>query len=153
VGEVTSPRHRRTLIASFELGIAPQEAFPLFTARGEASWAVGWQPRFPAQTPDDSVPGTVFLTEGHAGRSTWMVTDSRHGSHIRYARVAATQTAGTVDVRLEATFAGTRVTVTYDLTSLEPSADDDLETFAAGYNDYLETWRAAIEEHLQTARS
>ncbi|GAA2631190.1 SRPBCC family protein [Paractinoplanes durhamensis] len=139
----------RTLVDSFELDIAPSEAFPLFTARGEEAWAPGWQAQFPAETPDDSLPGTVFLTDGQAGRSTWIVTDSRPAHHIRYARVAATQTAGTVDVRLAATDTGTRVTVTYDLTSLDPSADDYLATFAAGYHDYLATWRTAIEHHLQ----
>jgi activator of Hsp90 ATPase-like protein len=142
----------RTLVASFELGIGPRDAFALFTARGEQAWAEGWQPLFPAETPDDTVPGTVFLTEGDAGRSTWMVTDAERGRRIRYARVAAERTAGTVDVRLEEIAAGTRVTVTYDLTSLQPSADSGLASFAAGYPEYLQSWRTAIEQHLAARR-
>ncbi len=148
-----SDRHRRTLVDSFELGISPQDAFPLFTARGERAWAPGWDPRFPADAPDDSLPGTVFTTEDGTHRATWIVTDSERASHIRYARVAGSHTAGTVDVRLEATQAGTRVTVGYDLTSLDPAADGDLDALAAGYGEYVASWREAIEERLRAARA
>ncbi|GHS87424.1 hypothetical protein AGMMS50218_09260 [Actinomycetota bacterium] len=148
-----SSRHHRTLVDSFELGIPPQDAFGLFTARGERAWAPGWDPQFPADTPDDGLVGTVFVTEGDAGRSTWVVVDSERGSRIRYARVAGARTAGTVDVRLAATRAGTQVTVGYDLTSLELAADADLDDFAAGYGAYVASWRDAIEVHLAARRA
>ncbi len=95
----------------------------------------------------------MFITEGDAGRSTWTVVDSERGSRIRYSRVAGARTAGTVDVRLVATGTGTQVTVGYDLTSLDPAADGELDDFAAGYGEYVASWRAAIEEYLGDRRA
>jgi hypothetical protein len=130
---------------TFTLPIPPAEAFPLFTARGEQSWAEGWQPHFPAPTPDDTEPGTVFVTTAGDRTTTWMVVDRTPGSMIRYARVVPEVTAGTVRVDLRPVgTTGTEVTVSYDLTALTPEAEPALRDFFAGYDAYLESWRAAI---------
>ncbi|WP_448058894.1 hypothetical protein [Cellulomonas hominis] len=51
------------------------------------------------------------------------------------------------------TRAGTQVTVGYDLTSLEPTADADLDDFATRYGAHVASWRDAIEVYLAARRA
>jgi hypothetical protein len=48
--------------------------------------------------------------------------------------------------------AGTTATVTYDLTSLSPGADAELELFVAGYPSFLGHWEHAIAKAAQEDR-
>ncbi|MCW6008865.1 SRPBCC family protein [Micromonospora sp. CPCC 205371] len=131
------------------VALPPDQAFRLFTARGEEEWVAGWRPHFPVPTDDDTAPGTVFVTD----RTTWVVLDRTVGRHIRYARVVPAISAGTVSVTLHPADAGapdggagggSDVAVTYDLTALTDAAGRDLDAFAAGYPDFLRSWEQAI---------
>lgn len=128
----------------------PDQAFHLFTPRGEEAWAPGWQPQFPDAVDDDTAPGTVFLTGARGEATIWIVTESDPGRHIAYARVTPHARAGTVTVRLEDGGGHTDVTVTYDLTALTDAAAAELAEFAAGYPAFLRSWRDAIEASLRT---
>lgn len=125
------------------------EAFLLFTARGEKRWARGWDPRFPANDHDDTVPGTTFVTE-HEGVSTvWVVATVRAPHEISYARVTPGDKAGLVTVRLAASDDGnTRATVTYDLTAFTADGCSALEHFRTGYDEFLAGWGEAIRAAL-----
>ena len=138
----TGTRHRLTGTISVEL--PPEAAFRLFTPAGEREWVDGWEPRFPASADDDTVPGTVFETAAHGRVTTWIVLAREPGRAISYARVTPGERAGTVSVILDRDGAGSRVTVTYELTSLTPEARDGLRAFAAGYGEYLNSWEGAI---------
>src|SRR5215475_9248874 len=83
------------------VALPPDEAFRLFTPRGEQQWAHGWHPRFPAPVLDDDEPGTVFETDAHGQHTTWLVTGREPGSHISYARVTPGEQAGTVTVTID----------------------------------------------------
>ncbi|MCY1141723.1 SRPBCC family protein [Actinoplanes sp. Pm04-4] len=133
-----------TATGAFRLPMPPEQAFPLFTARGERSWVAGWEPRFPAGDVDDTEPGTVFVTGAGEQVTTWVVVDRVAGETIRYARVVPGVTAGTVRVDVRPSGAGSEVTVTYDLTALTPEAEPALRDFFAGYAHFLESWREAI---------
>ncbi|MEH1125264.1 SRPBCC family protein [Micromonospora sp. CPCC 206061] len=135
---------RHTLTGRLHVALPPEQAFRLFTARGEEEWAAGWRPHFPVPTDDDTAPGTVFVTD----RTTWVVLDRTAGRHIRYARVVPGISAGTVAVTLEAARGGSDVTVTYDLTALTDAAGRDLDAFAASYPDFLNSWHQAITTAL-----
>lgn len=54
--------NRRVVSAALHVPLPPEAAFRLFTARGERDWVPGWEPVFPVGTPDDTAPGTVWLT-------------------------------------------------------------------------------------------
>lgn len=129
---------------SVQVDLPPEEAFGLFTPRGEQRWVPNWAPRFPVDTPDDSAAGTVFLTTSGGHRTTWIVVRRSRGRHLRYARVVEDQNAGTVDLRLESNKKGCTVTVAYDLTALSESAGPALQRFADGYPGYLKNWEEAI---------
>ncbi|EQD37692.1 hypothetical protein B1B_16027, partial [mine drainage metagenome] len=117
-----------------------QEAVPLFTPMGERLWAQGWDPAFPAPAADDSEPGTIFQTD-HAGRlSIWTVIHRNPGGAMGYATTTPGDRAGTVAVSCQPMGSGTRVTVSYDLTALTPTANDELTRFAMDYPDFLAHW-------------
>ena len=118
-------------------GLPPEEAFVLFTPRGEERWAEGWHPRFPAgSVEDDTEPGTVFETHG----TYWVVLERDPGRRIAYARVTPGDRAGRVIVTLDADGAE----VTYDLTALTEASAERLQAFADDYPAFLQSWEQAI---------
>lgn len=126
------------------VALPADEAFQLFTPRGEREWAHGWDPTFPAPTDDDSEPGTVFETDAHGRRATWLVTDRERGRRIAYAQVVPDHRAGRITVMLEATDEGSEVEVVYELTPLSEAGEHDLEQFAENYGDFLRSWQDEI---------
>lgn len=140
---------RIVVTGSVPVDLPPDEAFVLFTPRGERRWVPHWSPLFLADTPDDSAPGTVFVTSSGGQRTTWIVVRRTRGRHLRYARVVQDQHAGTVDLRLEPTKRGCVVTVAYDLTALGESAGPALQRFADGYPAYLKNWEESIRALLR----
>jgi hypothetical protein len=133
------------LTGRFNVALPPNEAFGLFTPRGEEQWVTGWRPRFPVPAQDDTAPGTVFETEAHGEVTTWVVLDREPGCRNSYARVTPGSRAGTVTVIVEADNDGhSTVQVTYALTALSSDGERELEEFAAGYPAFLTSWEAAI---------
>jgi hypothetical protein len=135
---------RQRLSDRIHVALPAEEAFQLFTPRGESEWAHGWNPTFPAPTADDSEPGTVFETDIHGHRRTWLVTDRVQGKRIAYAQLIPGERAGSITVTLDATTDGTEAEVVYDLTPLSDAGARHLKQFADSYGDYLRSWEAAI---------
>lgn len=131
------------------MALPAEEAFQLFTPRGEREWTDGWDPTFPAPTEDDSAPGTVFQTDAHSHRGTWLVTDREWGRRIAYAHVVPGHTAGSVTVTLDASDRGSEVEVVYELTPLSETGERDLEQFAQNYGDFLQSWQDEIATYLK----
>lgn len=133
----------------FHVALPTEEAYRLFTARGEREWARGWDPTFPVPTSDDSEPGTVFQTDAHGLRTTWLVTERERGRRIAYAQVIPGERAGRITVTLDPTDGGSEVEVVYELTPLSEAGAHHLEQFADGYREYLGSWEDAIAACLQ----
>lgn len=140
---------RQRLSARIRVALAPEDAFHLFTPSGEREWALGWAPTFPAPISDDSEPGTVFETDAHGHRATWLVTQRICGKRIAYAQVIPGERAGRITVTLDAIEGESQVEVTYELTSLSQAGAINLKRFADGYGDYLRSWQDAIAECLE----
>src|SRR5438067_6438767 len=111
-------RMRKRLSDQLHVALPTEEAYRLFTARGEREWVDGWDPMFPVPTSDDSEPGTVFETDAHGLRTTWLVTDREWGRRIAYAQLIPGERAGRITVTLDATEGGSEVEVVYELTPL-----------------------------------
>ena len=139
------------LTGRITVALPPDEAFRLFTPRGEQQWAHGWHPRFPAPVLDDGEPGTVFETDAHGQHTTWLVTGREPGRRISYARVIPGQQAGTVTVMISGAGDHSDVEVCYQLTALTPAGDRRLREFADSYPAYLESWQAAIAASLHSS--
>ena len=140
---------RQRLSHRIHIALSAEAAFQLFTPRGEREWAPGWDPTFPAPSSDDSEPGTVFETEAHGHRGTWLVTDRVWGRQIAYAQVIPGQRAGRITVTLDATERGSEVEVVYELTSLSEAGAHHLKQFAEGYTEYVQSWQDAIAACLE----
>jgi hypothetical protein len=143
---VTSMQQRLT--GSIQVDLPPDEAFRLFTPRGEQDWVHGWQPRFPSPVADDTEPGTVFETDAHGQHTIWLVTGSQPGQGISYARVTPGDQAGTVTITIRSTGGHSEVQVTYQLTALTGTAGRQLCEFADRYPAYLQSWQEAISAWL-----
>ncbi|HEY3199992.1 MAG TPA: SRPBCC family protein [Actinomycetes bacterium] len=139
---------QQRLIGRIQVGLPTDEAFRLFTPRGEQDWVTGWEPRFPAPAPDDTQPGTVFETNAHGQTTIWLVLDRQWGKRISYARVTPGDQAGTVTIVLSPTGRHSEVEVTYELTALTGAASSRLREFADDYPAYLRSWQDAISARL-----
>jgi hypothetical protein len=137
------------LIGRIQVGLPTDEAFRLFTPRGEQDWVTGWEPRFPAPAPDDTQPGTVFETNAHGQTTIWLVLDRQWGKRISYARVTPGDQAGTVTIVVSPTGRHSEVEVTYELTALTGAASSRLREFADNYPAYLRSWQDAISARLR----
>jgi hypothetical protein len=137
------------LIGRIQIGLPTDEAFRLFTPRGEQDWVTGWEPRFPAPAPDDTRPGTVFETNAHGQTTIWLVLDRQWGKRISYARVTPGDQAGTVTIVVSPTGRHSEVEVTYELTALTGAASSRLREFADNYPAYLRSWQDAISARLR----
>jgi hypothetical protein len=137
---------RRT--AAFTVPLPAERAVGLFTAEGERLWAEGWDPQYPAPERTDEV-GAVFITDHGGHQTTWVAVD-RRAAYVRYARVTAGFSAGTVEVELSDVAPGvTRASVTYDLTALSDAGRAWLETFDAHYDDEIAGWGRHIAHALE----
>jgi hypothetical protein len=140
-------RHR--LRERIHVPLPAEEAFQLFTPRGEREWAHGWDPTFPVPTDDDSEPGTVFQINAHGQRGTWLVTDRKWGRRIAYAQVVDDHRAGSITVTLDSVEGGSEVEVVYELTPLSKTGEHDLKRFAESYGDFLRSWQDEIATCLK----
>lgn len=122
-----------------------KEVLRLFTAEGERLWVPGWAPRYPAPVEDDTVPGTVWLTDSEHGLTHWVVA-ARTAHGFTYGRITPGFTAGivTIDAAPDADD-GTDVRVGYHLTALSPGAEDHLDAFDAGFDDMLAEWQRLLD--------
>ena len=131
----------------FLLPLPVTDAVPLFTPEGERRWVgPSWDPIYaiPDAVEDDSAPGTVFTTDSAGGSATWIVLE-RGDDGMRYARISPGRIAGTITVTCTPVEAGqTRVSVTYDVTSLSPEGAAFVGELEATYDQFLEDWRQQI---------
>lgn len=132
---------------SFELDMAPADAFPLFTAPGEELWAPGWEPFI--LHGDGFEKGTVWVTEGHGHTAYWYVANyDTSGRYARYVRVTPGANTGTVEVRVASNESGgSTISVTYELTGLSDTGNKNIEEMLgeSAYAEMMEHWRGAIE--------
>ncbi len=140
---------RQQLTDTFHVNTPPEQAFTLFTARGEEAWVPGWTPTFPTATVDDTSVGTVFTTRAADRTAAWVVVASDPGRTIRYAQVVPGMRASLISVSLsETSGGGSEVTVSYDVTALSAAGDEHLTQFAHDYPEFLLGWQAAISAYL-----
>ncbi|MEL7539149.1 MAG: hypothetical protein AAFM91_19050 [Pseudomonadota bacterium] len=135
-----------TRSGSFELDLAPDSVFPLFTAPGEKLWVPGWDPHI--LHGDGYEAGTVWVTTGDGKTVCWYVaaydTDVRRA---KYVRVTPTEHVGTVEVYVSALENNrSKASVTYQLTGLSETGNAYLTASFSetSYAEMMQEWRDAI---------
>lgn len=138
-----------TQIRSFRLDAPLAKVFPFFTALGEKSWAVGWEPEL---LSGKEARGSVFRTTHGDRETTWIVADYRPAQgQVSYARLAQGSNMGLVDVKCRPIAGGgTEVSVRYTLTGLNAQGRAFVIAFLepAHYSHMIEEWRQAIDKAL-----
>jgi hypothetical protein len=131
---------------------APHEAvFPLFGANGERAWGgPDWNPQFLYGDSVRDFAGAVFQVAHGQRRSTWMTTafDSTTGQ-VQHVYFADSGLVTRIDIHV-ARLPGnaTRVTVHYEYTALEPSANAAVHEMAEHAQHMRAHWSHAISVAL-----
>jgi 8-oxo-dGTP diphosphatase len=140
---------------SVRVELPPEEALPLFTAKGETLWVPGWSPTY--VTPRDGEPrdGGVWLTKDDDVEVIWRV--QRYDAVARvaeYLRVVPRNRVAVVRVECEPEGDGTRATVTYRVTPLSDAGRTWLASFGeADYEQMMREWEGLIAAWLGERRS
>lgn len=143
------PNRRVACAGAFDLPIAPDDAFPLFTARGECGWVPGWSPTYVYPADGTLETDQVWTTPGEEGQpdTIWTTVHlDRDAREVHYLRTSPGTKLARVAVRVLARDAGSRVEVGYVWTALDPDRVPELEAFAAGYDDMMGEWRRLVME-------
>lgn len=130
------------------LALAADDAFALFTPRGEERWVPGWRPQYIHPASGETEPGQVFITGEGDERTWWTVVDFDPAAHhARYSRVTPASRMGLVDVRCRGVADGaTEVTVCYEMTALNAAGETALKAYeGATYAEMIEGWKRLVE--------
>lgn len=138
----------------FDLDFPYDFVAPLFGAKEEQNWAAGWAPHFLHPAPAADIEGAVFLTdEATAEARIWINTIfDLAGGRVQYVYLLNKEMITRIDIRLAGKGPDkTGVSVTYDRTSLEPSANDKVLAMSEGDRANGPVWRKEIETYAGAA--
>jgi hypothetical protein len=130
----------------FTADLAYPLAAPLFGALEEQKWAEGWKPIFLYPNPAADQEGAVFRVERPGHSSVWTTTVfDLAGGHVQYLVVINNIILTRIDIRLSRNSAEkTDVSVLYERTAIDPSANDAVTRLAKQDAGHADEWRDAI---------
>jgi hypothetical protein len=137
---------RRTAIGRFELPIPAGEAIGHFTPEGERSWVPGWNPSYPAGEAAETA-GTVFITSHGDIDTIWVIESiDRTANTSAYSRITVGHHAGIVKVECtDQSGGGCLVTVSYDMTNLNPHNLDMLDAYnESSFKAMMSEWATEV---------
>jgi hypothetical protein len=114
-----------TFEGKFLVGLTPEQAFPLFSPRGEEAWVPGWKPQFLYPAGAEWETGLVFRTVHEGQESIWFVRELDLRRHaVTYDRVDIGLVAATVRVACrKAEAESTVVTVRYTFIAISEAGN------------------------------
>lgn len=130
----------------FTVDLPYVDAAPLFGAWAEQKWAADWKPQFLYPNPPVDQEGAVFLVEKGPHTSIWVNTafDLPRG-HVQYVYVLGQILVTRIDIHLKKNGENqTDVSVTYERTALDPSANDQVKSLAQSDAGSADEWSSAI---------
>ncbi len=133
----------------FTVDLPYHDAAPLFGAWEEQKWAPGWKPEFLYPTPAADQQGSVFRVQKGAHPSLWVNTifDLASG-HVQYVYVLADLLVTRIDIHIKGNSRDqTDISVTYERTALNPSANDHVKSLAREDSTSGEEWRRLINAY------
>jgi hypothetical protein len=139
---------------SFELDVAVDDLFPLFSPEGETLWVPGWEYRNVMGTTQLS-EDYVFLTgsQDHAAVETvWLVKTYQPDKYfVQFYRVQPGDKAGVVTVQCKMiSDAKTEARVTYKYIALSESGEQFLAGFTEEfYRDFIGEWKVLLTDYFE----
>ena len=138
------------------LPLPADRAFMLFTPAGEEHWVPGSAPRYLDPPDGETRAGMVFTTGEGEEFTVWHLADfDREAMRSRYVRATPASRSGFVQVQCRALSpAATQVTVEYDLTALNPGAEETLQAYAGkAFETMIDEWAKLIEARMPALAS
>jgi hypothetical protein len=131
------------------------EAAPLFGAWEEQKWSPDWKPRFLYPGPAADRPGAVFKVEHGSHSSVWVTADfDLEAGHIQYVYVLNDLLVTRIDIHLrKQDDNATVVTVVYERTALDSSANERVQTMAAHDAKQAPEWQSALDAYAAKLKS
>lgn len=131
------------------VALPPDEAFPLFTARGELLWVPGWQPEFIHPPSGELELDQVWLTRSGDEVTHWLVVAlDPQRRRVEYGRITPGSRLGRVIVEVGTAPGGSVAKVRYVMTGLTPAGNGVLEELEKGYGAMMRTWAELLAAHL-----
>lgn len=142
---------RRDFTHEIRVALPVDEAFLLFTPKGEEAWVLGWSPDYVFPTTGETAKDMVFRTGSGEEATIWTCLEwqpERH--HVRYLRTTPAQRTAFIEVNCSADNDATRVFVSYGYVPLTEKGEEAVaaitpETFAVS----IDEWSALITDYLR----
>jgi hypothetical protein len=133
----------------FTVNLPYKDAAPLFGAWAEQKWAPEFKPEFLYPLPPADQEGTVFRVQKGEHSSIWVNTlfDLPAG-RVQYVYVLGEILVTRIDIRIKS--GGdhkTNVSVTYERTALNSSANNRVKSLAKADAGSADEWRNAINSY------
>ncbi len=120
-----------TRSAALHLNGAPDEVFPLFTARGEYHWIPGWNPVLIYPASGEPLTNGVFATQ-HDGQAQtlWLTVDYDPAAHhVEYVNVTPGLQCVHLEIQCRPADGGTEAQVTYTQIAIAEAGYAEVERF------------------------
>lgn len=123
--------------------MAPADALPLFTPKGEEAWVPGWAPRYIDPADGETTEGMIFSTSDDS--VWWTCLRWSPPAEARYLRLTPGFKAARVAIECTPQGQGSRVAVTYDWHALSAAGAAEIAAItSAGFAAEIDGWRALI---------
>ena len=138
---------------SFDMAVAVDTLFPLFSPEGEKHWVPGWDYENVMET-DELSEDYVFLTKTHDHGTTgaiWIVKHYDPQTHrIQFYKIEPGDKIGVITVQCRALAPqGTRVEVTYKYLALSKSGENFIAEFTErAFDEYIRLWKMLLTEYF-----
>jgi hypothetical protein len=139
----------------FTADLPYESTAPLFGAWEEKKWASDWKPEFVYPVPPIDQEGSVFRVQKGEHSSIWVNTiyDLSAG-RVQYVYVMGELLVTRIDIRLSRNGAAkTDVSVTYERTALDRSANDHVNSLAKADAGSADEWRVAINAYAASMKA
>lgn len=142
---------RRDFTHEFDVALPADEAFLLFTPKGEEAWVPGWLPDYVFPATGETGKDMIFRTGSGEEATIWTCLEwqpERH--HVRYLRTTPALRVAFVEVNGRAEGDGTKVAVSYGYVPLTAAGQEMVgamtqETFASDIGG----WSLLISDYLR----
>ncbi|PLP59523.1 hypothetical protein CYK37_09385 [Mesorhizobium loti] len=146
---------RRDFKHEIRVALPVDEAFLLFTPKGEEAWVPGWSPDYIFPATGETGRDMIFRTGRGEEETIWTCLDWQPDRyHVRYLRTTPTLRIAFVEVNCHAEEKGARAVVSYGYVPLTIKGQGTVaamtqDTFAAS----IDEWSVLIADYLCTNAS
>lgn len=140
-----------TFFGEFTLPASVDDAFPLFSPRGERLWVPGWDPEVLHPPESDWREGQVFRTREERGEAVWVITRLDSVRHwVEYHRVEPGRYVAHIVVRCrELPNRRTHVSTAYSFVGVSEIGNQDIAAMTQeAYDAKMLRWSEWIHKHL-----